>query len=74
MSPAISPTAGSDQWPSIVASSLPGNYCEAENWVRQFGIGSGLIGVGVAGLIILFTVIWENEYFDRPLTRGWSRS
>jgi hypothetical protein len=54
---------------SILATSLPADYCNIVNWVKQFGTGFGLVGVGIVGLIVIAALVWENEYFDRPLSR-----
>ena len=38
-------------------NSLPGGYCEATDWVRQFGIGAILVTLGVLGIAAAFRLV-----------------
>lgn len=50
---------------SLVFTSYPEGYCGMVNWPEQFGIGIALIGAGVAGLITMFALVSEADYFRR---------
>lgn len=55
---------------SIVATSYPAGFCSTTNWFVQFGIGFALLGVGIAGVILLATAWVEGEHFDRSMRPG----
>lgn len=50
---------------SAIFTSFPSNYCQIVDWTRQFGIGFALIGVGMAGIVILYALATGGNYFER---------
>lgn len=47
-------------------ASMPGGFCEATNWVTQFGIGAGLVALGVLGIAVLVLVARSNQGIVKP--------
>lgn len=50
---------------SLIFTSYPEGYCGTVSWPYQFGIGIGLISVGVAGLFVIFALAANGDYFRR---------
>lgn len=59
---------------SLVATSYPSGFCAMRDWPVAFGTGFGLVGVGLAGLLVVAAVARERRYFatraDRDAFRG----
>ncbi len=50
-----------------VATSYPAGYCGMVDWPTQIGTGVALISVGIAGLVVIATLLRHPTYFR---TRG----
>lgn len=50
---------------SLIFTSYPEGYCGTVSWPYQFGIGIGLIAVGVAGLFVTLSLAANGDYFRR---------
>jgi hypothetical protein len=55
---------------SLVATSYPAGFCAARDWPVAFGTGFALVGVGLAGLLVLAAVLRERRHFAAASTAG----
>ena len=53
--------------PTASLTSYPADYCSIVDWGERFGIGLGLVGVGLTGLFVLIVVLKNGDHFRRTL-------
>jgi hypothetical protein len=50
---------------SLVATSYPAGFCATRDWPVAFGTVFALVGVGLAGLLVVAAVVRERQHFAR---------